>query len=66
VKEYTITIEETIAQEFKVMADNLENAVALTETNYENGKLVLENGEVQSKKIAVIKPDEEVTEWIEF
>lgn len=65
-KEFTISIEELIVQEFKVMADNVEKAMETAEKNYRNGKFVLESGEVQFKQMAVVNPCEEVTEWIEF
>ncbi len=65
-KEFTIAVEETLVQEFKVMADSTEDAINITEKKYKDGELVLESGEVQFRHMAVLSPCEEEIEWIEF
>lgn len=64
--EYRIIIEETLVQEFKVIAENAEKALEQARKNYKNGLFVLEFGEVQFKQLAIIDPYSEVTEWYEF
>lgn len=65
-KKFVIAIEETVTQNFDIEAENAECAMKIAEEKYRNGELVLESGEVNFKQMAVMKPDEEVTEWIEF
>ncbi len=65
-KEFTITIEELVAQKFKVIADSVNEAIELAEKKYKDGVFVLESGEVQFKQMAVVDPCEETIEWIEF
>ena len=65
-KEFTIAIEETVVQEFRVMAESAEDAIELTEKQYKNGELILESGEVQFRQMAVVSLCEEATEWIEI
>ena len=44
----------------------MEDAISLAEENYKSGKFVLENGEVQYRKIFGVKSEGEATEWVEF
>lgn len=64
--EYVIAIEETVVQEFKVIAENAKEALIQAQKKYKSGKLVLDHGEVQFKQIAITTPDKEATEWQEF
>ncbi len=52
-KMYQIVIEETIVDDFTVLADSPEEAQRKGEELYKNGTFVLESGEVQEKRIAV-------------
>lgn len=61
---YKIGIEEIVSAEFKVEAENSEQALEIAKAKYRSGEFVLEAGELQSKNIAVLEP--ESTEWKEF
>lgn len=63
---YIVVIEETVAQEFKIIAKSAEDALIEAKKKYERGKIVLEPGEVQYKQMRVIRPDSEASEWCEF
>ncbi len=56
---YTITIEETCAEDFEIDANNAEEAYGLAERKYKAG-------ECQFRQIAITKPSCESTEWREF
>ena len=51
--EYQIVIEETVVDDFTVEADSPEEAQSIAEQMYHDGRIVLESGEVQEKRIAV-------------
>lgn len=65
-KTVRIVIEELCVQEFDIIADgnNENDAINRTIEKYKNGELVLEPGEVQERRICVVKPN--AAEWIEF
>lgn len=65
-KKYVIAIEEVVVQNFEIEADSQEEALNKLETGYKNGIYVLEPREVQSKKMSIVKPEQNATEWIEF
>lgn len=65
-KKYIIAIEEMNVQEFEIEAENDEQAMNFAENKYQNGEFVLVPGKVCFKQMSIIKPDNEVTEWIEF
>ncbi len=65
-KKYTIAIEETVVEEFEIEANDFEEALDIATEKYHKSEIVLCLGEVQSKQIAVIKPENESTEWIKF
>ena len=63
---YTITIEETVAKDFEVEANDAEEAYEIAEQKYKSGEFVLDPGECQFRQIAVTAPNDEATEWKEF
>lgn len=63
---FKIAIEETVVSEFEVIAENADEAMEIAEMNYRKGKFVLEPGEVQFKQMAIVAPENEVSEWTEF
>ena len=63
---YTITIEETVAKDFEVEADDAEEAYETAEQKYKSGEFVLDSGECQFRQIAITAPSDEATEWKEF
>ncbi|MBR5485367.1 MAG: hypothetical protein IKV41_02525 [Oscillospiraceae bacterium] len=65
-KTYTIAIEETIVEEFKVVAKNRQEALEIAEDKYKKGEFIISKGEVQLKQMAVISPKCEITEWSNF
>lgn len=64
--EYTVVIEETIVQEFKIVAKSAEDALKQTEKKYKNEEFILDSGEVQCKQMRVTHPGCEIGEWYEF
>ena len=66
-KKYQIVIEETVVDDFTVEADSPQEAQSIAEQLYHDGKIVLENGEVQTKRIAVNDTDcENLIDFHEF
>lgn len=65
-KNYTKIIEETVAEQFKVSANDAEEALKIAEERYKKCDFVLEPGEVIYKQISVVEPKNEVNEWIEY
>ena len=63
---YTITIEETVAKDFEVEANDAEEAYEIAEQKYNSGEFVLDPGECQFRQMAVTAPIDEATEWREF
>ena len=63
---YTVTIEETISEDFTVYAKSIEEAIEIAESNYENGIFVLSPGNLISKQIYAENGKGEVIEWHEF
>ena len=63
---YTITIEETVAKNFEVEANDAEEAYEIAEQKYNSGEFVLDPGECQFRQIAITAPSDEATEWKEF
>ena len=61
---YKIGIEEIVSAEFKVEAENSEQALEIAKEKYRSGVFVLEPGELQSKNISILEPI--CTEWKEF
>ena len=66
-KKYQIVIEETIVDDFTIEASSPQEAQSIAEQMYHDGKIVLENGEVQTKRIAVNDTDcENLIDFHEF
>ncbi len=63
---YIITIEETVAKDFEVEANDAEEAYEIAEQKYNFGEFVLDPGECQFRQIAITAPSDEATEWKEF
>ncbi len=66
-KKYQIVIEETLVDDFTIEASSPEEAQSIAEQMYHDGKIVLENGEVQARRIAVNDTDcENLIDFHEF
>lgn len=65
-KKFVIAIEETIVQEFEILAASSEQAMSIAEEQYRKGILVLSHGEAQFRQMAIVKPENQATEWCEF
>lgn len=52
-KEYKVLIEETVSGEFKVLANNEEEAVRIAKSKYDKGEFVNEPGELIDVAIEV-------------
>lgn len=64
--EFTVIIEETVAESFVVEAENETEALNIAQKKYKTGEFVLCNGEVQHKQIAVAGYDKKNLKWYEF
>ena len=62
---YTIAIEETVVEEFEVIAETEKEALEIAHKKYKNKEFMLEPGEVQYAQMAIVKPYKEELEWIE-
>ena len=62
---YTIAIEETVVEEFEVIAETEKEALEIAHKKYKNKEFMLEPGEMQYAQMAVVKPYKEELEWIE-
>ncbi len=66
-KTFKITIEEHISQSFNIEANDIEEAMKIAEDDYNNGFLVVEDGDVTTKQMmAEDEETDESTEWVEF
>ena len=66
-KDFEVTIEETLTQTFKVKANSLTEACEIASEKYNNGEFVLEPGELESKEMMARDAEtEEETNWFEF
>jgi hypothetical protein len=64
---FKITIEEHVSQTFEVEATDIEEAMEIAERNYNDGYLVVDNGNLVAKQMmAECDEDGETTEWVEF
>ncbi len=65
-EEFIVTIEETVVQEFRVRANNFEQAKNISKEKYDNCEFVLSPGEVQYKQMSITDSKNISTEWFEF
>lgn len=66
-KQFKIHIEETISDTFTVEAETMEEAMEIAERDYNNGYLVVENGQLIAKQMmAQDEENNEATGWVEF
>lgn len=56
--EYYVTITETVAKDFKVIADSKEEAEQLARKKYYNSEFVLEPGEIVDVNFYISKADD--------
>jgi rRNA-processing protein FCF1 len=65
-QKYTILIEETVVEQFEVVAKTEKEAIEIARKKYKNEEFILESGEVQYAQMAVVQPFIEKNEWIEI
>lgn len=65
-KNYRISIEETVVDEFEITAKNSKEALDIIRTKYHNGEITLSPGEVQFKRMSIMYPLSERTELEEI
>lgn len=66
-KKFIVTIEETISQDFEVIAENEEDAIDIAIEKYNNGEFCLSPGTLVAKQMAVENvTDNLFTDWFEF
>ncbi len=65
-QKFVIAIEETVVQEFNIIANTAEEAMEIAEEQYKKGILTISPGETQFRQLAIVKPEKEATEWCEF
>ena len=63
---FIIAIEETVVENFEIIAELAEKALEIAKEQYKNGCIVLDSGEVQFRQMAIMEPDGEAMEWCEF
>lgn len=63
-KKFTVVIEETISDKFEVFATSYKEALEIAENDYKRGKIILEPGYIQSRKMLIEEDSEK--NWIEF
>lgn len=63
---YTIAIEETVVDEFEIVAENEKEALKIAEDKYKHGDIVLCPGELQFKQMAVVPSSGDIMEWHKF
>ena len=62
---FTVSIEETIVQDFEIEAESLDEAMEIAEQKYKAGELVLEPGEPQFRQMSATD-GKHYTDWREF
>lgn len=65
-KQYTVSIEEVVSQDFKIEADTIYEALEIAEQKYKNGEFVLSPGELISKQISAADGKDNCVDWYEF
>lgn len=64
-KQYNITIEEVISDDFVVYADSREEALQIAKRKYSEGEFVLAPGNLLSKKMGILSETNDM-EWTDF
>lgn len=64
--EYKVTIEETISETFKVVAENADEAYKIAIEKYKNGEFVLSDANMIFKQIQVSDNNQNYIDWEEF
>lgn len=66
-RHFTITIEETVCEDFDIISDNIDNAIIEAIDKYETGEFVLEPGNVGFKQVRAYDGDNSImSNWEEF
>ena len=65
-EKFRIAIEETVVDEFDIYANDAEEAMHIAGEKYRKGEIILAPGECQFRQMSIVRPDNEVTEWVEF
>lgn len=65
-KNYIVTIEEMISQDFEVYAKDIGEALAIAEKKYNDGEFVLAPGNLVCKQISATDNDRDCVDWYEF
>lgn len=65
-KEFVITIKETVVDDFIVEAETAQEAVEIAREKYYKCEFVLEPGNLIDTQMAVSSPHDEAIEWTEF
>lgn len=66
-RHFTVTIEETVSEDFDVVSDNVENALKIAIKKYKQGDLTLVPGNLTDKQIMVYDEQNDVyTDWVNF
>lgn len=65
-KNFKVSIEETIVQEFEIYAKDENNALETAYKKYKNREIVLEDAEVQYAQMAIVNSDSKNIEWVEI
>ncbi|MCQ2362553.1 MAG: hypothetical protein MJ048_05920 [Acidaminococcaceae bacterium] len=63
---FKVCIEEIVSEEFEIEASDAGEVLEIAEQKYFEGILVPKPGNLCSTQIAIIKPDNEVCEWVEI
>lgn len=63
---YIINIEKSINQEFEIEAENVTRAFELAVEKYSKEGMDAKNTYISAKQIAIVGPDDEASEWVEF
>ena len=63
---YKVVVEEVVSDVFEMEANSEKEAISKTINMYKSENIILSPGNLEHKQIAIIKPNTEVLEWIEF
>ena len=63
---YKVVVEETISENFEIEAENIHEALKISEQQYKNGDLVLSPGNLIFKQILICDEKGNCSDWYEF